>query len=901
MLYNLLWILLFLSAILIAIFHIKAHRFNRKHKNRIISSQYVDIWPYWLLWFLRLIALLLLLFFKWITVPYIIKSVREKIQNIENIRNNEPNDEIEEDIITDWNSREKRVIINEETKNSLTWDIITKLIPITDWYYRIITDDEYIISNNIAIWRYRIPNPIINNYCSKENKFWNIFWNWVDYNGFIYDYINWKNKDKVIVAIIDSWIDTDNKTLAWHISKNKDEILDWKDNDGDWYIDNINWINIQKWNWDINDELWHGSHVAWIILQTFPNAEILPIKVSNWNTHIISELFLVEWIRYAIDHQVDIINLSLWSEDTSDLEHAIIKEATEKWILVIAAAWNEWADTKLYFPAWFDEVLSVWSIWIWWNQSSFSNLNATTNLPWECIYSYWLEESWVYMDWTSMSTPHLAWMFGVYKSLWNNIWSKNNIKSIINKSTRKLWSSNVLQISKLLWIEKENNKFYENVGNIDNALKEIKEKLTKLNYNSLSQKDIQWIVAYGKKLSTYSSNIKKIYKDLWIDSWFWITLSETVDNFVKELNSIDQNDLYLSIEWWNLKDSLWVQTCISDYDNECNTFSRIIYWGTKLPAVWNDTYVTMSDNQEWIRFYIYQWENENVDYNHNLWSLTIEWLPKKLKGEAWAIVYFNVDEHWKLTAKAVDLDNTNNATYPITFNIQREQTIITWEKYDEVVRKLKNILWETDLISWRIQGFYHITPFDYIPESIDWELRPYTWTQKEIIINNTGADVTEDIIYPEGKEIKYNVEENIKVANVIDWDTIKVVINWETQNVRMIWVDSPESYDTRYWYTECYWEEAADYLNKLLKNKYVWLIYDKSQWTYDKYDRLLAYVIYSWENINQKIIENWYWREYTYDKPYIYQKEFKNTENTAKQKWLGLWNIKTCWWKRIAN
>jgi RNase P/RNase MRP subunit p30 len=35
-------------------------------------------------------------------------------------------------------------------------------------------------------------------------------------------------------------------------------------------------------------------------------------------------------MRYAINHNVDIINLSLSSENESELEHAIIKEATNK-------------------------------------------------------------------------------------------------------------------------------------------------------------------------------------------------------------------------------------------------------------------------------------------------------------------------------------------------------------------------------------------------------------------------------------------------------------------------------------------------------------------------------------------------------------------------------------------
>ena len=74
----------------------------------------------------------------------------------------------------------------------------------------------------------------------------------------------------------------------------------------------------------------------------------------------------------------------------------------------------------------------------------------------------------------------------------------------------------------------------------------------------------------------------------------------------------------------------------------------------------------------------------------------------------------------------------------------------------------------------------------------------------------------------------------------------------------MIWVDAPESYDTRYSYTECFWTVSSKYLKNLLSNKKIWLEYDNTQWRYDKYDRILAYVFLNWENINKKIISDWY-------------------------------------------
>lgn len=134
---------------------------------------------------------------------------------------------------------------------------------------------------------------------------------------------------------------------------------------------------------------------------------------------------------------------------------------------------------------------------------------------------------------------------------------------------------------------------------------------------------------------------------------------------------------------------------------------------------------------------------------------------------------------------------------------------------------------------------------------------------------------------------------------VIDWDTLKVKNNNEEINIRMIGLDAPEKSTTRYWYTECFWNEATSHINEILS----WITaiqveQDPTQWETDKYWRLLWYVFLSWNNINQKMIEDGYWFEYTYNLPYKYQKEFKKAEKNARINKLWLWNKDTCNWER---
>lgn len=149
-----------------------------------------------------------------------------------------------------------------------------------------------------------------------------------------------------------------------------------------------------------------------------------------------------------------------------------------------------------------------------------------------------------------------------------------------------------------------------------------------------------------------------------------------------------------------------------------------------------------------------------------------------------------------------------------------------------------------------------------------------------------------------------NIGRNVlKLDSVIDWDTIKIINeNWELKSIRMIGLDSPESYATRYGYTECFWKEASNHLKILLKNATeIQLEFDPTQWTTDKYWRLLGYVFYNWVNINQKMIADGYWWEYTYNLPYKYQTEFKEAMDYAEKNNLWLWAENACNWERIAT
>lgn len=169
----------------------------------------------------------------------------------------------------------------------------------------------------------------------------------------------------------------------------------------------------------------------------------------------------------------------------------------------------------------------------------------------------------------------------------------------------------------------------------------------------------------------------------------------------------------------------------------------------------------------------------------------------------------------------------------------------------------------------------------------------YYWSPNRVA---TRADIfafSSQILWKEANNISENTSTNI---SVIDGDTI----NFNNLKIRMIWLDAPESNNSRYWYAECFGKEAKEHLESLVWNKSnITLEMDSSQWELDMYGRTLAYVMIDGININTQMIADGFGFEETYNnKIYKYQSEHKNAELNAKNNGFGLWSSATCGWNR---
>ncbi len=129
----------------------------------------------------------------------------------------------------------------------------------------------------------------------------------------------------------------------------------------------------------------------------------------------------------------------------------------------------------------------------------------------------------------------------------------------------------------------------------------------------------------------------------------------------------------------------------------------------------------------------------------------------------------------------------------------------------------------------------------------------------------------------------------VLVARVVDGDTVDVLENSREVRVRLLGINTPETVDPRK-PVECFGPEASKKMHELLADGEVRLETDPSQDLLDKYGRLLAYVFLpDGTDVNELMITQGFAREYTYKKPYKFQKEFRADQAAAKASGLGLW------------
>ncbi|ABI67514.1 S8 family serine peptidase [Syntrophomonas wolfei] len=213
----------------------------------------------------------------------------------------------------------------------------------------------------------------------------------------------------VVVAVVDSGIDDKH-----------DDLINRIDSRG---------YNFVEDNQDIFDWEGHGTAVSSIIAAQTDNrlgiagvngqnpVKILPLKTIDIDGYgYISDI--IKAIDYAIEAEVDVINLSMGSDRYSDIENEVIQKAINCGITVVASAGNE-GDSRYDYPASYPGVISVGAIDRQGNPANFSNHNDQVDVvaPGVEIKACRPGNSYDCLNGTSFSAPMVTGTAAMLKSL----------------------------------------------------------------------------------------------------------------------------------------------------------------------------------------------------------------------------------------------------------------------------------------------------------------------------------------------------------------------------------------------------------------------------------------------------------------------------------------------------
>ncbi|MGG0656145.1 S8 family peptidase [Rummeliibacillus pycnus] len=172
----------------------------------------------------------------------------------------------------------------------------------------------------------------------------------------------------------------------------------------------------------------HGTAVAGIIagqvgrqladgnlVGVAPDVDLYSVKVFDpTGAEMETVLKAVEW---AIENNIDIINMSFGTEQDDPILYQAIKQAHLAGITMVAAAGNEGNTNAVDYPAKYSEVIAVSSIdnykRLWKKSNTGSQVEYTA--PGVGIFTLSPTENYVQMTGTSMSAPHITGMIALLK------------------------------------------------------------------------------------------------------------------------------------------------------------------------------------------------------------------------------------------------------------------------------------------------------------------------------------------------------------------------------------------------------------------------------------------------------------------------------------------------------
>lgn len=190
----------------------------------------------------------------------------------------------------------------------------------------------------------------------------------------------------------------------------------------------------------------HGTSVASIIAGAGIDSEVCGVNrnIELYSARVLDEnnqapvSRVVEAIYWAIEKEVNIINISFGTSTYSEALEIAVNEAVDRGILVVAAVGNR-GEEGVDYPAAFDSVLAVGSINASGSVSDFSAKGVEVDVvaPGEAVLAQGNFGEDLVFSGTSLAAPYVT---GIASLLWSKDMTKSAeyIKTLIESSARDL-------------------------------------------------------------------------------------------------------------------------------------------------------------------------------------------------------------------------------------------------------------------------------------------------------------------------------------------------------------------------------------------------------------------------------------------------------------------------------
>ncbi|MBM7095189.1 S8 family peptidase [Bacillus sp. H-16] len=198
---------------------------------------------------------------------------------------------------------------------------------------------------------------------------------------------------------------------------------------------------------EYQDENGHGTHVAGTIaaldnevgvLGVSPDVDLYAVKVLGADGSG-SHAGIVQGIEWAVENDIDVINMSLGAPVGSTTLEQAVNYAHGEGVTVVAAAGNEgslipgW--NTIGYPAKYDNAIAVGAVDQNNDRASFSSVGNELDVmaPGVAIDSTYLDNSYAALSGTSMAAPHVAGAAALLLAA-NPSLSNDDVRAVLNET-----------------------------------------------------------------------------------------------------------------------------------------------------------------------------------------------------------------------------------------------------------------------------------------------------------------------------------------------------------------------------------------------------------------------------------------------------------------------------------